>query len=218
MALRIAVFGAAGNVGSRVVTEALAREHEVTAVVRDPIRFPVLHPSAAHRVGDAADAGDVAALSAGHDLVVGATRPAPGNEDALVMAARGLLAGTGATGVRLLLVGGAGSLTVPGTGGTLRAADDPRFVPPQWRAIALACDEQLAVCRHQAPPHADWAYVSPSALLEPGRRTGGYRLGGNELLLDDEGRSAISMEDLAVALVDEAERPKHHRTRFTVGY
>ncbi|WP_326692997.1 MULTISPECIES: NAD(P)H-binding protein [unclassified Streptomyces] len=216
--MRIAVFGAAGNVGSRVVTEALARGHEVTAVVRDPVRFPALHPSAAHRVGDAADAGDVAALSDGHDLVVGATRPAPGNEDGLTMAARGLLAGTGATGVRLLLVGGAGSLTVPGTGGTVRAADDPRFVPPQWRAIARACDKQLAICLHHAPPQADWAYLSPPALLEPGTRTGRYRLGGDELLLDAEGRSAISMEDLAVALVDEAERPEHHRARFTVAY
>ncbi|MEU5833481.1 NAD(P)H-binding protein [Streptomyces diacarni] len=214
--MRIAVFGAAGNVGSRVVTEALARGHEVSAVVRDPARFPALHPGATHRVGDAADAGDVAALSTGHDLVVSATRPAPGNEEGLVLAARGLLAGLARTGVRLLLVGGAGSLTVPGTDGRVRVSDDPRYVPEEWRPIALACDEQYALLLRQAPARLDWAYVSPPALLAPGVRTGHYRLGADELLVDEAGRSALSMEDFAIALMDEAERPKHHRARFTV--
>jgi putative NADH-flavin reductase len=147
--------------------------------------------------------------------VVGATRPSPGREDELVTTAEALLAGLARTGVRLLLVGGAGSLTVPGTGGTA-AIDDPRHVPAAWRAIAQACTDQLAVCR--AETEVDWAYLSPPALLEPGRRTGRYRLGADELLVDAGGRSAISMEDLAVALLDEAERPAHHRTRFTVAY
>ncbi|MBO8191306.1 NAD(P)H-binding protein [Streptomyces oryzae] len=216
--MRIVVFGAAGNVGSRVVTEALSRGHEVTAVVRDPVRFPTLHPDSAHRVGDAADAGDVAALSAGQDLVISATRPAPGNEEGLLLAARGLLAGLGTTGVRLLLVGGAGSLTVPGTGGRVLVSDDPRYVPEEWRPIAEACNGSYQLCLQHAPTGLDWAYAAPPALLEPGRRTGSYRLGTGELLLDGEGRSAISMEDFAVALIDEAERPKHHRARFTVAY
>ncbi|MGP3975142.1 NAD(P)-dependent oxidoreductase [Streptomyces sp. 8N114] len=216
--MRIVVFGAAGNVGSRVVTEALSRGHEATAVVRDPVRFPALHPDAGHRVGDAANAGDVAALSDGQDLVISATRPAPGNESGLPLAARGLLTGLGRTGVRLLLVGGAGSLTVPGTEGRTRVSEDPRYVPEEWRPIAEACNEQYALCLRHAPDQLDWAYVSPPALLEPGRRTGRYRVGADELLLDGEGRSAISMEDFAVALIDEAERPKHHRARFTVAY
>jgi putative NADH-flavin reductase len=161
--MRITVFGAAGNVGSRVVTEALARGHQVTAVVRDPARLGDLPGAADVRVGDASDIEDVAALSVGQDVVISATRPAPGREGQIVATTRALLAGLGRTGV-------------------------------------------------------DWAYLSPPALLEPGERTGGYRLGADELLVDAEGNSAISMEDVAVALLDEAERPKHHRTRFTVGY
>jgi putative NADH-flavin reductase len=85
------------------------------------------------------------------------------------------------------------------------------------RPIALACVEQLAVCR-ATDADVDWAYLSPAALLEPGERTGAYRKGTDELLVDGSGRSAISMEDLAVALLDEAERPAHHRTRFTVAW
>lgn len=84
------------------------------------------------------------------------------------------------------------------------------------RDIALACNEQLEVCR--AETGVDWAYLSPAALLEPGERTGNYRLGTDELVVDTEGNSTISMEDLAVALLDEAEWPQHHRTRFTAAY
>ncbi|WP_436770984.1 NAD(P)-dependent oxidoreductase [Yinghuangia sp. YIM S09857] len=213
--MRITVFGAAGNVGSRVVAEALARGHEVTAVVRDSARFADLHPDARRRTGDAARAEDVAALAAGQDLLVGATRPAPGSEAGLLAATRGLLAGAERTGVRLLLVGGAGSLTVPGTGG-LTVIDTPEF-PVSWRPIALACGEQLNAAL-AAPAAVDWAYLSPAAVLEPGVRTGTYRLGGDELVVDADGNSSVSMEDLAVALIDEAERPQHHRARFTVGY
>ncbi|MGP9022446.1 NAD(P)-dependent oxidoreductase [Streptomyces sp. BR1] len=212
--MRITVFGAAGNVGSRVVAEAVSRGHEVTAVVRDEARFPELHPGALPRTGDARNVEDAAELSAGQDLVITATRPAPGSEGDLVTATKGLLAGLAGTGVRVLLVGGAATLTVPGTGGAT-VVDDPDF-PAELRPIAQACTEQLEVCR--AETGVDWAYLSPAALLEPGERTGTYRLGTDELLMDAEGRSSVSMEDLAVALLDEAEHPRHHRTRFTVGY
>ncbi len=84
------------------------------------------------------------------------------------------------------------------------------------RDLALACTDQLEACR--ADTEVDWAYLSPAALLTPGERTGNYRLGDDELLVDAEGNSTMSMEDLAVALLDEAERPKHHRTRFTAAY
>lgn len=212
--MRITVFGAAGNVGSRVVAEALSRGHEVTAVVRDAARFAELDPAALARTGDAGEPEDVVRLSKDQDLVISATRPAPGREGEFAGTTRALLAGLARTGVRLLVVGGAGSLTVPGTGGAL-VTDDPAF-PADWRPIAGACGEQLAVCR--ADTAVDWAYLSPAALLEPGVRTGGYRLGADELLVDARGESSISMEDLAVALLDEAELPRHHRTRFTVGY
>ncbi|MFG2496631.1 NAD(P)-dependent oxidoreductase [Streptomyces sp. NPDC048441] len=216
--MRITVFGAAGNVGSRVVAEALTRGHDVTAVVRDPARFGELHPGATHRTGDAGVPEHVAELSDGQDLVVNATRPAPGREAEHAAINRALLAGLARAGgdVRLIIVGGAGSLTVPGSDGVL-AIDDPAFVPTAWRHIAQASNDQFNAVR-LAGTEVDWAYLSPSALLEPGVRTGAYRLGTDELIVDAEGNSAISMEDLAVALLDEAERPKHHRTRFTAGY
>ncbi|GIH16822.1 NAD(P)-dependent oxidoreductase [Rugosimonospora africana] len=211
--MRIAVFGAAGNTGSRIVAEALSRGHQVTAVVRDPARLPELPASVRPHIGDACDVGDVTAVSAGQDVVVAATRPPAGYKSELVAVAKSLLAGLSGTRVRLLVVGGAGSLTVPGSGGTL-VVDDPRYVPPEWRAIALACCDQFAVFRGNTD--VDWAYLSPPAILEPGQRTGRYRSGTDELLTDPDGDSTMSTEDLAVALVDEAETPRHRRTRFTV--
>ena len=154
-------------------------------------------------------------LSAGQDAVISATRPAPGSEDDLVTTTKALLDGVRQTGVRLLVVGGAASLSVPGSDGTL-VIDDPQYVPPAWRASAQASSDQLEVCRNEAA--VDWAYLSPPALLEPGERTGSYRLGADELLVDSEGNSRISVEDLAVVLLDEAERPTHHRARFTAAY
>ncbi|QEU94047.1 NAD(P)-dependent oxidoreductase [Streptomyces kanamyceticus] len=214
--MRITVFGAAGNSGSRVVTEALSRGHEVTAVVRDAARFADLHPDATHRTGDAGVPDDVRRLSAGQDLVVNATRPAPGREAEHPAITRSLLAGLAGTGVRLLVIGGAGSLTVPGTEGVL-AIDDPRYVPAAWRHIAAASNAQYDEVRTTETDVA-WTYLSPSALFEPGTRTGEFRLAKDEILVDTEGNSAISMEDFAIALLDEAERPEHHRGRFTVGY
>lgn len=213
--MNITVFGAAGNVGRRVVAEAVTRGHEVTAVVRDPARATGLPSATVIRTGDAADPRTVTALAAGQDLVVSATRPAPGREPELAAVTRALLTGLHATGVRLLLVGGAAGLTVPGTGGTM-VVDAPGF-PPSLRPIALACNEQLDACRTTGFD-VDWAYLSPPALLEPGVRTGRFRLGTDELIVDADGVSALSMEDFAVALLDEAERPKHHRARFTAAY
>ncbi|MFE6054386.1 NAD(P)-dependent oxidoreductase [Kitasatospora sp. NPDC056446] len=211
--MRITVFGATGNVGSRIVAEAVARGHQVTAVVRDPAKPHRLPSSVALAVGDARDPEDVARNAAGQDAVITATRPVPGSEHELAAATEGLLAGIAGTGVRLLAVGGAGSLTVPG-GTTL--VESPGF-PDGIRAIALACGRQLDLYR-AAGGDVDWTYLSPAALLEPGVRTGRFRLGRDELLVDADGNSAISMEDLAIALLDEVERPAHRRARFTAAY
>ncbi|MBN8942017.1 MAG: NAD(P)H-binding protein [Rhizobiales bacterium] len=212
--MRVTVFGGAGSVGSRVVAEAMARGHEVVAVARNAARLSGLPAGAETRVGDASAIADVVRLSRGQDLVISATRPVPGQEEELVTTTRALLAGLAETGVRLLLVGGAASLAVPGGGGAT-VIDNPDF-PAAIRALALACARQLETCR--AAPSVDWTYLSPPALLQPGTRTGHYRLGKDELLVDAAGHSAISMEDLAVALLDEAERPAHSRVRFTVAY
>lgn len=200
--MRILVWGAAGAVGSRVTQEAVSRGHDVTAVGRSgPVR------------GDAADPDDVARLSTGHDVVISATRPGPGRESELVDAAKGLLIGLRASGVRLILVGGAASLIVPGP--EVLLVDSADF-PVELRPIALACNAQYDLVR--AANDVDWTYASPPALLEPGTRTGRYRKGYDHLVTAVDGSSAISMEDFAVALVDEAERAEHVRQRFTVGY
>jgi len=213
--MRIAILGANGNVGSRTVAEVLARGHAVTAVVRGEDRAGNVPDDATLHVADVCDAEAVARLARQHDVVVAATRPAVGREEVQAAMTRGILAGMAGSGARLLMVGGAACLLVPGSGG-VRVIDDPQFVPPDLRPIAQASLDQYTLCI--AADDVDWAYLSPPALLEPGVRTGRYRLGKDELLMDEEGRSAISMEDFAVALVDEAEQARHRRACFTAAY
>lgn len=213
--MKIAVFGAAGSVGRCVVAEALARGHEVTAIVRRRSQFADIPPGADTRVGDAANADEVAALSVGQDVVVNATRPPSGHENEVEGITQSLLDGLARADVRLLVVGGAATLTVPGTNGRA-VLDDARFVPASVRPVAKASAEQLRICL--AETRIDWAYLSPPAHLLPGTRTGKYRLGTDELLVDASGHSRLSVEDLAVVLLDEAERPRHHWARFTAAY
>ncbi|MEV6416008.1 NAD(P)H-binding protein [Kribbella sp. NPDC051718] len=210
------MFGATGAVGSRAGQEALSRGHEVTAVGRSMERLETLPPDRNLRLerGDASDVADVARLSRGQDVVISATRPVPGQEHELAIAAKGLTAGLAGSAVRLVVVGGAASLTLPGDPDTT-VVDGPGF-PRELRPIALACNEQFEVVR--GSEDVDWVYLSPPAVLEPGVRTGQYRVGRDELLVGADGASYISMEDFAVALVDEIERPRYRRSRFTVGY
>ena len=213
--MRIIIFGAAGDVGSRVVAEALSRGHEITAVVRDPAQFSKLPAKVKARSGDAGNIEDVARLAAGHDLVISAIRPPDGREKQLVTLTKAILDGASQSNIRVLVVGGAASLKMPGQGDeTVLTA--PGFLPEAVVDIARACFAQHEACR--ADTRADWTYISPPAMLTPGIRTGAYRLGSDELLTDESGVSAISMEDFAVALLDEAEHPQHHRTRFTAAY
>jgi uncharacterized protein len=211
--MRIAVFGAGGRVGSRTVAEALARGHEVTAVVRDPEAHDLRGDGLIVATGDATDPASVAEAAAGHDLAISTVGTASGKTpETLPAAARALLEGLSRAGVaRLIVLGGAGSLEVsPG----VRVLDTEDFLE-EWKPDALAQAEALDVYR-SATTDVDWTYVSPAAVLEPGERTGEYRTGDDRLLVDDEGNSAISMEDFAVALLDEAESADHVRRRFTV--
>ncbi|MGW5193313.1 NAD(P)-dependent oxidoreductase [Kribbella sp. NPDC004138] len=202
--MRILVWGATGSVGSRVVAEATARGQSVTSVSRS---------GSDHLRGDASDPEDVARLSAGHDVVISATRPRDGSEGELVDTAKALLIGLRGSGARLVLVGGAASLIVPGSELTLM--ESPEF-PAALLPIARACAAQYALVR--SADALDWTYVSPPALLEPGTRTGRYRKGYDHLVTSAAGESSISVEDFAVALVDEAEQAQHIGQRFTVGY
>ncbi|MEQ9322975.1 MAG: NAD(P)H-binding protein [Polyangiaceae bacterium] len=213
--MRIAVLGARGNVGRRIVAEALARGHEVTAIVRDPRQLGDIPARAEARVADAASRTDVATVSADQDVVICATRPTAGHEEVIERTTRCVLDGVGASRARLIIVGGAATLTVPGAEGRT-VLQDPRYLPVSARPVAEASARQYEICR--AESRVDWAYLSPAADLSSGKRTGKYRVGRDELLVDGKGNSHISVEDLAVALLDEAERPRHHRERFTVAY
>jgi putative NADH-flavin reductase len=206
--MKIAVVGASGMVGSRVVAEAVARGHRVTAVFRGAPPEPP-HPDVEVVRGDATDLDHMSGVFAGADAIVSATRPAPGAEDTVAATITALL--DAAAGTRVLVVGGAGPLRSPS--GAL-VIDDPAFVPPEWRTIASASTTQLQACEAHT---GDWVYLSPPAILEPGIRTGSYRRGTTTLLTAADGSSRISAEDLAIAVVDELENPRNER-HFTVGY
>lgn len=203
--MKIALIGITGNVGSRVAAELLQRDHVVTGIARDPQRA---QPRTGVTLvqGDATDAAALAPLLAGHDAVISAGRFLSSDANALVSAVK-------AAGVpRLLVVGGAGSLEVaPGAA----LIDTPQF-PQAYKAEAGAGAAFLAALREETA--LNWTFLSPSAEFVPGERTGVFRLGGDALLLDVNGRSWISIDDYAIALVDELERPRHARSRFTVGY
>ncbi len=213
--MRIIIFGAAGQVGSRMVVEALSRGHDVTAVVRKPDQFVSLPSAAKAHAGDARDPDAVAAMTADHDLVISAVRPPTGKDHQLIKITQAILNGAARSGIRVLVVGGAASLKVPGPiNHTVLTA--PNFLPVAVVEIARACFAQHEMM--MANTEADWTLLCPPAMLEPGIRTGQYRLGRDELLIDSDGKSAISMEDFAAVLLDEGEQPQHQRVRFTAAY
>ncbi len=202
--MNIALIGASGQVGSRILKELSDRGHIVTAIARDPGRIATL-PGVTAKAGDAFDPAGLAALLKGHDVVVSSVHFTASDPRRLIEAVK-------AAGVpRYIVVGGAGSLEVaPG----VALVSTPEF-PEAYKAEATAGGRFLELLR--ADKNLDWTFLSPSALFEPGERTGRFRLGGDRLLVGPNG-SRISFEDYAVALVDEIERPAHRRQRFTVGY
>jgi putative NADH-flavin reductase len=209
----LAMIGASGRIGRAIAEEAVARGHEVRALVRaggsglpegvTPVEVDLLDPLA------------VAAAVDGCAALISAFRPTDGDfasyrlvANSLVGAARAL----GSRAPRLVIVGGAGSLRHPAGGMLVEALpEDDERRPEMLGQVA-------ALRRYRAVDDVDWAYASPSRTIEPGVRTGAYRLGGDDPLVGPDGLSRISYADYAVALVDEAETPRHVRTRFTVGY
>jgi uncharacterized protein len=216
--MKIALFGATGNVGRRIAAEALSRGHEVVGVVRDP--EAVAPPDSRIRLvkGDATQADSVAELVKGADAVVSAISPRPNARGlaapSLVENARAMIAGLRRAGAkRVLFVGGAGSLEVaPGQ----QLVDQPGF-PDAYKAEALQGRQALEVWRTEGAG-LDWTFLSPAAEIGPGERTGCYRTTDDHLLSDAAGRSFISFEDYAVAVLDELERPGHVGRRFGVAY
>jgi putative NADH-flavin reductase len=213
--MNIALIGATGYVGAAILREALDRGHRVTAVARDPEKLPP-HPHLHPRKADIYQEGEVARVVAGQEAVINAFNPGWSNPDIYnqqIKGTRAIINGVKQAGIRrLLFVGGAGSLEVqPG----IQALDRPEF-PKEYQQGALATREALAHLRQET--ELEWSYLSPSADLFPGSRTGRFRLGTDQLLKDPQGASRISVQDYAVAMIDELEKPAHRRTRFTVGY
>ena len=212
--MKIAVFGASGMIGQRITQEALARGHQVTALVRHPENVTASNPNLTVQTADALDPASVAAAVAGHDVVVSSISPNGQEPGVLVDSAHSLLEGVERAGVkRLIVVGGAGSLEVaPG----LQLIDSPEF-PAAWKPGAQAHREGLNIYR-QSKGQVDWTFFSPANVIRPGERTGNYRIGTDQLVVDAHGESRISAEDYAVALLDEIETPRFVRQRFTAAY
>lgn len=214
--MKVLVIGASGAIGRAVTAEMLARGHTVTAATRSGAPVEGLVVQAV--TGDASDPASVARLAAGRDAVASATGPrAELGEDpdaSLLGVARGLAEGLRRAGVRrLVVVGGAGSLEVaPGQ----RLVDAPGF-PPAAKPTALAHARALDEV-YRGIGDLDWTYVSPAGVTGPGERTGEFRIGGDQLLIDASGESRISIPDFAIAVADELEHGKAFRRRITVAY
>jgi putative NADH-flavin reductase len=202
--MKVALVGATGNAGSRILDELVRRGHEVTAIVRHPEKVPAQAKVTAKK-GDADDQVGLAGLLKGHDAVVSSIHFSASDPHRLIGAVRG-------SGVkRYIVVGGAASLEVaPG----VKLIDTPEF-PAIYKTEAAAGGIFLDLLRGEKD--LDWTFISPSAVFAPGERTGKFRIGTDQLLTHATG-SNISMEDYAIALVDELEKPQHSRRRFTVGY
>ena len=205
VAKKIALIGASGFIGSRLLAELSARGHTVTAIARNPGKVAALAGVTAVK-GDVFDNDGLAKLIAGHDVVVSAVHFTASDPQVLLAAVK-------QSGVkRYLVVGGAGSLEVaPG----MKLFDTPEF-PAIYLDEARKGGAFLDLLKQEQS--LDWTFLSPSALIQPGERTGQFRLGTDQLLVDAKGNSSISAEDYAIALVDELENPAHSRRRFTVGY
>lgn len=202
--MSIALIGASGNVGTRILKELSDRGHAVTAIARHPEKIAKL-PHVTAVQGDVFDEKALSAVLAGQDVVISAVHFTASDPRVLIAAVK-------EAGVkRYVVVGGAGSLEVtPG----VTLVSTPEF-PQAYKAEATKGGEFLELLRQEKT--LDWTFLSPSAMFVPGQRTGKFRLGKDQLLVNEQG-SSISFEDYAIALVDEIEKPAHRRQRFTVGY
>ena len=203
--MKVALIGASGNIGGQILAELLSRGHAVTAVARD-IGKVAAQPGVTPARGDLSDSAGLAAVLRGHDAIISSVRFKMFKPAQMLDAVK-------SSGVkRLIMVGGAGSLEVkPG----LALIDTPEF-PAAAKEEATAGSVMLAALRKESD--LEWSFLSPSAVIGPGERTGKFRLGGDQLLVGADGKSRIAIPDFAIALVDELESRKHIRQRFTVGY
>lgn len=209
--MKVAIIGASGFIGSAILNEALNRGHEVTAIVRNPEKITVQNPHLTVKKGDVTNETEVAALLAGNEAVISAY--SAHDKATYLKAIHAIINGTKKAGIkRLIAVSGAGSLEIaPG----VQLLDTPEF-PAAWKEGASATRDAFYVIK--ATDDLDWTVLSPAMMIEPGERTGKFRLGKDQVVFNDKGESKISTADYAIALVDELEHPKHIKQRFTVAY
>ena len=209
--MQIALYGATGKSGSRILTELLSRGHQVTAIVRNPTKLAA-QPGLTIVQGDVSSADAIAAKIEGADAVVSAYAPPADDTDQLLPVTEHFIEAVKQTGnPRLVIVGGAGSLEVaPGV--TIIASG---HLPAEWMPIAVSHEKVLEQVKKS---DINWTYFSPAGFFVPGERTGKFRLGTDQLIANEQGDSRISLEDYAIALVDELEKPQFERRRFTIGY
>ncbi|UEG51741.1 NAD(P)-dependent oxidoreductase [Mucilaginibacter daejeonensis] len=213
--MKVAIIGATGFVGPKVVNEALSRGHEVTAFSRDPSKLDVEPEHLIKQSVDVYDTDILAQLLVGFDAVISTFNAGwtnPNLYDDFLKGSRSIQEAAKKAGVkRFITVGGAGSLYIHGQ----QLVDSPQF-PADWKAGATAARDYLTELRNEQ--ELDWTFVSPAINLHPGTRTGVFRLGTEEPVFNAEGKSDISAEDLAVALIDELEKGQFIKQRFTLGY
>ncbi len=209
--MKVVLFGATGKTGSRLLQELVARGHTVTASARDVSKLSASSAQGA-RQDDLSDAGRIAETIRGADAVISAYAPPADDTDQLIGVTQRQVDAVRRAGVaRLLVVGGAGGLEVaPGV-----SLIDSGHLPAAYLPIARSHVKALDVLRTS---DVDWTYLAPAAFFEPGERKGSFRLGTDELITDAKGESRISMEDYAIALVDELEQGAHRKQRFSIGY
>jgi putative NADH-flavin reductase len=213
--MKLAIIGATGFVGSAVLQEALQQGHDVTAIVRHPEKLAA-HPSLTAKAVSVFDEAALADVLRGHDAVISAYNPGWTNPDIQSQMIEGSAHIVNATKQAkvpsLLVVGGAGSLEVaPG----VQLVDTPQF-PAEWKEGALGAREVLNQLKNEK--ELNWRFISPAVFLEPGKRTGQFRYGDDAVLFNDDQPARISVEDLAVAIVEEIAAPRYNQRRFTVAY
>ncbi|WP_375090500.1 NAD(P)-dependent oxidoreductase [Peribacillus sp. RS7] len=208
--MKIGIIGASGKAGSLILKEALTRGHEVTAIVRDEAKVQIQGASVLEKDLFALKAEDIKEF----DVVVNAFGAAPGKEHLHVDAGKILIdAMKGAPKTKLIVVGGAGSLFVD-EAKTTRVLETPEF-PKEYFATAYNQSKNLEDLQNATG--IQWTFISPSAFFDPqGNRTGGYKLGRDNLLVNSKGESYVSYADFALAVLDEIENPQHINQRFTV--
>ncbi|MEO8097563.1 MAG: NAD(P)H-binding protein [Acidobacteriota bacterium] len=214
--MKIALVGGTGFIGSKILAEAVNRGHAVTAICRNPENI-LKHEKVRAVFAEVTDTAALTSAFVGNDVVIHGYAPPRDTEMVARIAAqtagtKSIIAAAKAADVtRILAVGGAGTLLIDG----VRSMDRPEF-PKQFEGGAKATAVVKEILHDE--PGIEWTVLSPSTMVAPGERTGKFRLGLDDLLVMADGTSRISVEDYAVAMVDELEKPQHTGRRFTVGY